>query len=131
MSFDERIGKLSQVVRGWVNYFKYASIKQKLIEIDGGWLRNRLRYCIWSVWSRYIERRNLNVSVNLIRLGINHGQAYAWSRTRMGGWAVAQSPILGSTITLERLKKRGYTSMYSLYQKISIIYNSYLLFPMV
>jgi len=29
--------------------------------------------------------------------------AYAWSRTRMGGWAVAQSPILGTTITLSRL----------------------------
>ncbi len=27
---------------------------------------------------------------NLIRLGIPQGQAYAWSRTRMGGWAVAQ-----------------------------------------
>ncbi|MFB9058137.1 hypothetical protein ACFFU9_15440 [Mariniflexile ostreae] len=27
---------------------------------------------------------------NLIRLGIEAGQAYAWSRTRKGGWAVAQ-----------------------------------------
>jgi len=125
MSFDERIEKLNQVVRGWVNYFKYASIKQKLIEIDG-WLRNRLRYCIWHDWKKPERKRK-----NLIRLGIDHGQAYAWSRTRMGGWAVAQSPILGSTITLVRLQKRGYTSMYSLYQKISIIYNSNSLFPMV
>jgi len=125
MSFDERIEKLNQVVRGWVNYFKYASIKQKLIEIDG-WLRNRLRYCIWHDWKKPERKRK-----NLIRLGIDHGQAYAWSRTRMGGWAVAQSPILGSTITLERLKKRGYVSMHSLYQKISIIYYSNSLFPMV
>ena len=27
----------------------------------------------------------------------------AWSRTRKGGWAIAQSPILTTTITLERL----------------------------
>jgi hypothetical protein len=27
---------------------------------------------------------------SLIRLGVPYGQAYAWSRTRMGGWAVAQ-----------------------------------------
>ena len=40
--------------------------------------------------------------------GVKPGQAYAWSRTRMGGWAVAQSPILGTTITIERLEKRGY-----------------------
>ncbi len=45
MSFNERIEKLNQVTRGWINYFKYASIHQKLSDIDG-WLRNRLRYCI-------------------------------------------------------------------------------------
>jgi len=38
---------------------------------------------------------------------------------RMGGWAVAQSPILGTTITLERLGKRNYMSMLSLYERIS------------
>jgi hypothetical protein len=56
---------------------------------------------------------------NLIRLGISHGQAYAWSRTRMGGWAVAQSPILGTTITLKRLMQRGYESMLTYYEKVS------------
>jgi SAM-dependent methyltransferase len=61
----------------------YASIKQKLIEVDG-WLRNRLRYCIWTDWKKPERKRK-----NLIRLGIPQGQAYAWSRTRMGGWAVA------------------------------------------
>src|SRR5690554_2879630 len=29
----------------------------------------------------------------------------------MGGWAVAQSPILRTTITISRLKKRGHTAM--------------------
>ena len=56
---------------------------------------------------------------NLIRLGIDQGQAYAWSRTRMGGWAVAQSPILGTTITLNRLKEKGYVSLLDIYKKIS------------
>ena len=54
---------------------------------------------------------------NLIRLGIEEGQAYAWSRTRMGGWAVAQSPILGTTITLSRLKRKGYKTMLDYYLK--------------
>ncbi|WP_372775685.1 hypothetical protein [Mangrovibacterium sp.] len=40
-------------------------------------------------------------------MGITPEQAYQWSRSRMGGWAIAQSPILGTTITLERLRKRG------------------------
>ena len=46
MSFDERIQKLNEVCRGWVNAFRMASIKLKLEKLDG-WLRNRLRYCIW------------------------------------------------------------------------------------
>ena len=34
-----------------------------------------------------------------------------FSRTRKGGWAIAQSPIKTTTITLERLAKRGYESL--------------------
>ncbi len=37
----------------------------------------------------------------------------------MGGWAVAQSPILVTTITLERLCKRGYVAMFTHYEKIA------------
>ncbi len=37
----------------------------------------------------------------------------------MGGWAVAQSPILVTTITMERLKKRGNVSMSEIYAIIS------------
>lgn len=56
---------------------------------------------------------------NLIRLGIEQGKAYAWSRTRMGGWSVAQSPILRTTITLKRLMLRAYVSMLDIYKRIS------------
>jgi hypothetical protein len=71
------------------------------------------------------------ISKNLILLGIPPGKAYAWSRTRMGGWAVAQSPILRTTITLERLNKRGYVSLVSLYQKVSMNTYKNSLFPML
>ena len=37
----------------------------------------------------------------------------------MGGWAVAQSPILVTTITLKRLIQRGYESLLSYYESIS------------
>jgi RNA-directed DNA polymerase len=124
ISFNERIEKINQVTRGWINYFKYASINQKLNELDG-WLRNRLRYCIWHHWKKPNRKRK-----NLIRLGVQQGMAYAWSRTRMGGWAVAQSPILGTTITIQRLVKRGYVPMISLYKQVSTDYK-YSLFPTI
>ncbi|HYF68938.1 MAG TPA: hypothetical protein VD884_12430 [Ohtaekwangia sp.] len=65
------------------------------------------------------EKKPKRKRKNLILLGIHNGQAYAWSRTRMGGWAVAQYPILGTTITVERLFKRGYESMFSYYEQVS------------
>ena len=116
-SFDERIRKLKEVQRGWVNYFRMASIHGKLKSLDG-WVRNRLRYCIWHDWKKPERRRK-----SLIRLGINHEMARSWSRTRMGGWATAQSPILVTSITLKRLKKRGYQSILDLYMKISPQFN--------
>ena len=45
-SLSERLARLKSVKRGWVNYFRMASIQQKLKTLDT-WLRNRLRYCIW------------------------------------------------------------------------------------
>ena len=112
-SFDERIVKLKSVIRGWVNYFRMANIHAKLNAVDS-WLRNRLRYCLWTDWKKPERKRK-----NLIRLGIPKGQAYAWSRTRMGGWAVAQSPILVTTITLKRLITRGYESLLSYYENVA------------
>ncbi len=92
MSFDERIQKLNEVQQGWVNNFRIASIQAKLKDVDG-WIRNRLRYCIWHHWKKSEQKRQ-----NLIRLGVQPDQAYAWSRSRMGGWAIAQSPIHVTTI---------------------------------
>ncbi len=46
MSFDERLKRLAEVWRGWVNNFRLANIHAKLKALDE-WLRNRLRYCVW------------------------------------------------------------------------------------
>ena len=105
MSLSERLERLNQVCRGWMNNYRLTNIYAKVKKLDE-WLRNRLRYCIWHDWKKLERKRK-----NLIRLGIENGQAYAWSRTRMGGWAVAQSPILRTTITISRLKRKGYKAL--------------------
>lgn len=108
----KRLAELKLIYRGWVNNFRLGNIEGKLKKLDE-WLRNRLRYCIWTDWKKPERKRK-----NLIRLGIEQGQAYAWSRTRMGGWAVAQSPILKTTITVERLQLKGYEQMLYYYHKV-------------
>ena len=124
MSFNERIEKLNEIQRGWINAYRMASIRNKLEDIDG-WVRNRLRYCIWHHWKKLERKRK-----NLIRLGVEQGMAYAWSRTRMGGWAVAQSPILGTTITVDRLKQRGYVPLLDIYKQITPVRRDSL-FPLI
>ena len=37
-----------------------------------------------------------------MRLGVNPSHAYAWGKTRKGGWRIAQSPILGTAVTVNR-----------------------------
>ena len=78
----------------------------------------QFQYCIWHDWKRPERKRK-----NLIRLGVDNGKAYAFSRTRKGGWAVAQSPILNTTITISRLKKRGYESLVDYYSKVKYCFD--------
>ena len=110
---EERITKIKEIQRGWLNYFRGTNIMGKLRDIDG-WLRNRIRYCIWKDWKKPERKRK-----NLIRLGVDQDHAYMWSRTRKGGWAIAQSPILGTTITLKRLKQKGYESLTEVYIQLN------------
>jgi len=58
---------------------------------------------------------------SLIRLGKSPGEAYAWSRSRMGGWRIASSPIMGTTVTIDRLKLRGYIPFEVFYRKVSVV----------
>ena len=116
-TFGERTKQLQEAQRGWLQYFRMASIQGKLKDLDS-WVRNRLRKCIWHDWKKPERKRK-----NLLRLGVEKNHAYSWSRTRMGGWAVAQSPILITTITLQRLAKRGYESMLDYYYKVAPQFN--------
>ena len=113
MTFDRRIVELNALTRGWVNYFKLATMWGKLHELDG-WVRNRLRYCIWKQWKRPNRRRRA-----FIQLGVNPGHAFAWAYCRHSGWFISQSPIMTTTITLERLKQKGYISFEEVYSKIA------------
>jgi group II intron reverse transcriptase/maturase len=112
-SFDTRVRMLREAQRGWMQYFGLAHMYWQVDKLDK-WVRSRLRYCIWHDWKKPGRRRK-----SLLRLGVKPSNARSWSNTRMGGWAVARSPILKTTITIARLQKRGYEAMLPLYQSIA------------
>jgi RNA-directed DNA polymerase len=96
LSLSMRLKKLDDLTRGWINYYRFANIVGKLRDIDS-WARNRLRYCIWKHWKKSNKRMR-----SFIRLGVPKGHA--------GGWAIAQSPMMGTTVTIKRLQLKGYVS---------------------
>ena len=98
----ERIEKLNQLMLGWVHYFKNATGYQKLKDLDS-WVRCRLRYGIWKQWKR--PKRRLRA---FRQLGVEESWARRFAYSQKGGWAIACSPIMRTTVTGERLRKRGY-----------------------
>lgn len=113
ISMSDRLKRLTRFCRGWVNYFKLADARTHLKRLDG-WVRSRLRYCIWSQWKRVRTRYKA-----LRQLGASHWNAYIWANTRKGGWHTAHSYVLTGTITNARLQKRGYIPLLELYEETS------------
>ena len=106
--------RLSAFIKGWVNYFKYADIKNLLFRIDE-WYRRRLRMVIWKQWKRVRTRY-----MNLIKLGIPKGKAWEWANTRKAYWRVSNSFILSRSVTNENLSKAGYIFFSDYYLKVRV-----------
>jgi len=112
LPFTERIERLTWLMRGWLNYFKQATGHEKLKYLDS-WIRCRLRYCIWKAWKK--PKRRIRA---FIQLGVPHSWARRYGYSRMGGWAIACSPIMGTTITEARLRQKGYIPFLEYYHQI-------------
>ena len=104
VSFDYRIKRINEVVRGWVNYFKIGSMKIKLRGISEH-LRFRLRMCIWKQWKRGKTRVKA-----LRKLGMTPQQAHRNGHTSKGYARIARSWVMTTTVTNARLKQKGLVS---------------------
>ena len=100
---------LKQYITGWVNYFKLADMKMLMIETDE-WYRRRLRMVFWKQWKRVRTRQT-----NLTKLGIAKSKAWEYANTRKGYWHIANSWVLSTSVTNERLKQAGYVSLTDCY----------------
>lgn len=112
ISMEWRLLKLNQKIIGWINYFAIAKAKSYIKNIDG-WIRRRLRACIWKQWKLPRTRRK-----NLIKLGMDKYKAYQYSNTRKGYWRISSSPILSKTLTNKYLEEIGYMSISKRYLQV-------------
>ena len=85
MSFHERIEKLNEVIRGWVNYFSITNMKWPLIKISAH-LRTRLRMVLWKQWKvpskRQLALQRLGIDKDLARCTAFCGNRYYWIATK-------------------------------------------------
>lgn len=101
ISIADKIVKLNQVIRGWINYFKIADMKVLMTNISEH-LRHRLRMCIWKYWKKPMTKYKA-----LRKLGISEYNAHMVANTRRGCYWVASTVILHIAISNKRLKEKG------------------------
>lgn len=109
VSMEYRLRKLAEITNGWVNYFGIADGESRLRSLDG-WVRRRIRACIWKQWKRIRTRYR-----NLIKLGATKEKAWEFANTRKGHWRISKSPILSTTVTNQRLELKGFKSLVNRY----------------
>ncbi|MDR1296410.1 MAG: group II intron reverse transcriptase/maturase [Deltaproteobacteria bacterium] len=101
--------------KGWLGYYRLASLVSKLGELDG-WVRARSRAYIWKQW-----KRTRTKAKNLRKLGIDRETAWMWANTRKGYWRIAHSQVLSKSLTNKYLEERGLLCMLKHFEKVKLV----------
>ncbi|GGE27852.1 group II intron reverse transcriptase/maturase [Marinithermofilum abyssi] len=80
---NKRIQQLNRHLKGWLGYFALADARKILQELDG-WIRHRLRACVWTQWKRVRTRLR-----KLRAFGLSEHVARMVANTRKGPWRAA------------------------------------------
>ena len=114
-SNPEREEKLRKYTTGWINYYRYADMKN-LMEVTDEWLRHRIRAVYWRQWKRVRTRYKIFRALQL-----PEWQVHKMANCRKGTWRAAEmlNSVLTKTIIVDRL---GYPSMTAHYLKVRVNY---------
>lgn len=114
ISLDERIKKINEVVRRWINYFRMADMKTAMSQITSH-LNRRIRCIIWKQWK--VTRHRIKC---LIKLNISLNDAKKLAFSRKGYWNISMSTTIHMAISNKRLKQKGLMSPLDHYVKVHI-----------
>jgi len=112
VSMDYRLYKLTEYVRGWMNYYGISEYYNPIPEIDP-WLRRRIRLCYWKRW-RYRRTRIRE----LTKLGVPLSVAVPVCMSNKGLWRMSRSLATTSGLTNKWLKDQGLVSVKELWVNI-------------
>lgn len=81
---SDRIKSINAYLGGWIGYYALAETPSVFQEIEG-WLRRRLRMCVWKQWkrvrTRYRELRALGLPERAVHIMANARKGY-WRMSR-------------------------------------------------
>ena len=115
IALDERIVKLNQVIRGWINYFRVADMKEQLKNITSH-LNRRIRCIIWKQWKTCNHRYKC-----LLKLGISKEKAKRTAYSRASYWHNSMSTVLHVAISNKRLRQKGLVLPLDHYLKVHTV----------
>ena len=107
---EYRAFKLTQFIRGWVNYFSMADMKQ-LVKSTDEWLRRKIRSIYWKQWKKVKTRYRMIES-----FGLPKWKVHELANCRKGIWRSAI--MLNCVLTNKVIVSLGYMSMTDYYLKI-------------
>ena len=107
---ERRALKLTQFIRGWINYFSLADMKQVLRSTDE-WLRRRIRAVYWKQWKKVKTRYRM-----IQKFGLPEWKVHEMANCRKGTWRAAI--MLNSVLTNKEIASLGYMSMADYYLRI-------------
>ena len=111
-SLEELMRSLESVMRGWLNYFRYAKMQSKMAQIDG-WLRRRLK-CF-----RLKQcKRCIGVVRWLRKLGVEKTLCWRTGLSGKGWWRLSNSPALNIGMNNKWFEEQGYYSLSKNYEKL-------------
>ena len=101
ISLVQVISELNPVLRGWLNYFKYASCKRLLLNLDA-WLRRKLRCYRLKQCKKTIAMKRF-----LKSQGVPTWQSWILSLSGVGWWRKSGCPQSHQAMNLEWFDKSG------------------------
>ena len=109
---EYRALKLTQFIRGWVNYFGMADMKSMLQRNDE-WLRHRIRAIYWKQWKKVKTKFK-----ELKKLGVEEEKAWICANMRNGNWYCSGYFVLQTAFNNKKLCELGYPTFTEFYLKI-------------
>ena len=109
---EYRALKLTQFIRGWVNYFGMADMKS-MLKINDEWLRHRIRAIYWKQWKKVKTKFK-----ELKKLGVEEEKAWICANMRNGNWFCSGYITLQGAFNNKKLRELGYPTFTEFYMKI-------------